>query len=142
MDSPAPRGIKLLEHTADVGLALRGPEVETVFRRSLEGLLLLLGLEPGRGGGKELRLQVSAPDNAALLVVWLNELLFHIQARQFRPGAITILHIKAGSLSAMITGSTDSGSSPPAREIKAATYHRLRFAKVGGSYRARVYFDL
>ena len=142
MGLPAPRGVKLLEHTADMGLALRGPDVETVFRRSLDGLLLLLGLGQGCGDGRELRLQISAPDNASLLVAWLNELLFHIQARQFRPCAITILHIKSGTLSAMITGSSGQDSTTPAREVKAATYHRLRFAKVGGSYRARVYFDL
>lgn len=139
---PLPRGIKLLEHTADMGLELRGPDRATVFRRALEGLLLILGVGKCAEGACNLRIQLSAPGNDALLVAWLNELLFHMQARQFRPCAVNILHIKDGTLSALLTGTFDGDFPSPTREVKAATYHRLKFVRSGGVYKARVYFDL
>lgn len=139
---PLPRGIKLLEHTADMGLELRGPDRETIFRRALAGLLLVLGVEKCRENADELRVQISAPGDDSLLVAWLNELLFHIQARQFRPCSVNILHIKDGTLSALLTGTFDGDCPAPEREVKAATYHRLKFVRSGGVYKARVYFDL
>ncbi|HEV2356430.1 MAG TPA: archease, partial [bacterium] len=73
------------EHTADIGLAARGDTLEEVFVNAAMGLVDLIVDPAGRREDTRLDVSVSAVDREALLVAWLNELLYLLDTRGFLP---------------------------------------------------------
>lgn len=73
--------IQMLDHTADVGFeVVKAPTLEALFDESRQALLMTMLEEPPERseGGRSVRL--SAPDLETLLMRWINELVFFIQA--------------------------------------------------------------
>lgn len=88
------------------------------------------------------RVCVSANDRDALLVSWLNELLFLLDTRGFLPRQVAIGHLSNIELDADLMGDTiDSEGHRVRRMIKAATYHQLTVRQVEGLWEARVILD-
>ena len=133
---------ELLEHTAEVGLRIEGETLEEVFAQAALGLLTIM-TEPESVQERLSRtVEATAPDREALLVAWLNELiyLFETQGLLFR--RCRIQHLEDTALSAECTGEPFD----PARHtircgVKAATYHLLE-VRGNGRWRARVLLDI
>ena len=134
-------GFELLEHTADVGIRARGATLEEVFEQATLGLAEVLGaLRPG--GGEVVDVEVTAGDPGALLVDWLNEVLWLHEVRGHAGVAAVRVERVAGDRAA---GSvTFSSTDPPADGtfVKAVTYHRLRVGRDAGGWLAEVYLDV
>jgi protein archease len=131
------------EHTADIGLAARGRTLEELFENAAMGLVDLMVDPAGLREETRLEVSVSAQDRDALLVAWLNELLYVLDARGFLPRRCRITRIGDTDLAAELWGErVDRERHTLRRLVKAATYHGLRVANTNGRWEARVILDL
>ena len=142
-------GFELLEHTADIGIRARGATLEEVFEQATLGLAEVLGaLRPGRSspggarGPEVVPAAVTAGDPGALLVDWLNEVLWLHEARGHAGVAAVWVERVTGDRAE--GGVTFSSTAPPAEGtfVKAVTYHRLRVGRDAGGWLAEVYLDV
>jgi SHS2 domain-containing protein len=134
-------GYELLEHTADVGVRARGATLEEVFEQATLGLAEVLGaLRPGPG--EAVAVEVTAGDPGALLVDWLNEVLWLHETRGH--AAIAAVRVERAGGGRAAGGVTFSSTDPPADGtfVKAVTYHRLRVGRDAGGWLAEVYLDV
>lgn len=137
------RPFETFEHTADIGLAARGRTLEEVFANAAMGLVDLIVDPAGLREDTRLDVSVSAADREALLVAWLNELLYLLDTRGFLPRRCRIERIGDTELSAELIGDQiDRDRHTLRRLVKAATYHGLRLAHADGHWEARVILDL
>jgi SHS2 domain-containing protein len=134
---------EVLEHTADIGLRVRGDTLAEVLEAAAEGLATLEGAWfPGRGAEREVSLEAS--DLAALLVTWLDELLYLRDAEDLVFGGFTV-HIDDGpvpSANARVRVEPRGDRVLESAGVKAATYHGLRFERENGAWVADVYLDV
>jgi SHS2 domain-containing protein len=142
-------GFELLEHTADVGIRARGATLEEAFEQATLGLAEVLGaLRPGPSspggarGWEAVAVAVTAGDPGALLVDWLNEVLWLHETRGH--AAIAAVRVERVGGDRAAGSVTFSSTGPPADGtfVKAVTYHRLRVGRDAGGWLAEVYLDV
>jgi SHS2 domain-containing protein len=133
---------EILEHTADVGIEATGDSCEEAFAAAAEGLAALLGAWfPGQGEPREVL--VEAPDREALLVGWLDEIIYLRDAEDLVFGGFDVRTVEDRELVAAVHAGPAEGRGEEGTGIKAATFHRLRVAqRPDGSWAARVYLDV
>lgn len=133
-------GFEIIEHTADVGILARGVDPEEVFEQTSLGLFEIQGLwEPGEG--ERVDIQLEARDIEALLVDWLNELIYIHESRDAVFTAISVDHIYEGRLWGWVrVRPRDAEAEGTA--VKAATYHQIKIVDQGDVWTARVYLDV
>lgn len=129
-----------VDHTAEVQLQV---EAESPAGLAAEagralGLLLLRG-RPPEPVGKPRILEVSSVDREALLVDWLNEILFLAEVELWVAVEIEVLEVSSVSLNARARGVPVD--EPPAL-VKAATFHGLAVEERDGVWQAEVIFDV
>lgn len=137
------RMFETFEHTADIGLIARGRTLAEVFEHAADGLVDL-SVDP-EGLRDDIRTQVtlSAGDREALLVAWLNELLYLLDTQRFLPRRSQITQLDDTHLAADLVGGTvDPRRHAVRRMIKAATYHALSLRRVNDLWEARIILDL
>jgi SHS2 domain-containing protein len=132
---------EVLEHTADVGLRLRGATLEEVFEAAGEGFATLQDawFPPA---GESRRLRVTAEDLGGLLVAWLDELLYLHESEDLVFGGLNVESAAELELRAFVTVAPRGDRVLEGVGIKATTYHRLRFERSGGGWIADVYLDV
>lgn len=131
------------EHTAEVRLRIEAPTIEALFAEAGRGLAELLaagsaGVPPASGEPERVTLRTR--DRDALLVDWLNELIFRSETERRIFSEVEVERVAGGALSATIRGSE------PAEEIrtlvKAATMHDVRIEESEHGVSAVVVFDV
>ena len=132
-----------MEHTADVGVVARGADLKQAFAAAASGLFSIIA-EPRRVEARECRhIEVEAGDTEALLVEWLNELIYLFDAHHMLFRRFDIVELTPTRLVAEAWGEP---ADPPRHRIKmgvkAATYHMLQVGKEGDGYRLQVLFDV
>lgn len=81
-------------------------------------------------------------DLESLLVNWLNEVLYYLDAKRVI-FTRTEIQIQADQLNATCHGETLDLARHPSRVlVKAATYHQLRIFEWNGGWSAEVYVDV
>ena len=132
---------EILEHTADVGILARGSTIEEAFAATAEGLAELTGAWfPGEG--QERPVEIEGTDREALLVSWLDELLFLHEAEDAVFGGFDVDGVSDDRLRARVLVSGRAGRDLEDVGVKAATYHRLRVEPKDGGWMARIYLDV
>jgi SHS2 domain-containing protein len=123
------------EHTAEVELVVDAASEEAVFEEAAVALGELVG---GGPGARETRtIAVTGGDRGALLVDWLEELIYLADTAGFTArGARVRLDGEA------LTATVDGTLGPVDPLVKAATYHGLSFAHEDGRWRAHVVLDV
>lgn len=133
-----------VEHTGEVELEIEARSEAQVLAEALAGLAELLDDDAppaGPAGAAEAaryEIRLQAPDRAALLVAWLEELLWIAERDAVVPGRVEALVLDAGGLRAEVV----ARRTPPRPLVKAVTWHRLRFEPLGEGFRARVVLDV
>jgi SHS2 domain-containing protein len=128
------------EHTADVGLRVRGATLADLFANAARGMLdLAVGGEKTVQEQERVALELQAPDIETLLVDWLTELLYLMEDGSFIPAGVEVVAVEANSLRAEAIGGAGADLH---RHIKAVTYHDLSIEKTEGGYQATVVFDV
>ncbi|MGE5572481.1 MAG: archease [Bacteroidota bacterium] len=108
------RPYEVLEHTADVGIRARGRTLEEAFANAALGMMSLVVPEPRRVLEREERqVRACAADLEGLLVGWLSEFVYLIDAERFLAARIEDVRIRrrdlgrtAGRAAAQATGQT------------------------------------
>jgi protein archease len=114
------------EHTADLGLRVRAPDLDGLFAEAGRGLFSLMveNLDDVRPV-EEVSLGVVGAETDYLLFDWLNELLFIFETRRL---VLAEFHVKLadGGLQAIARGEPfDPIRHRSEHEVKAITYHEL-----------------
>ena len=137
----------MLDHTADVGFELEASSLEALFQEARRALLMVVFEHPPEEGGAVDAVRLTAPDRETLLVRWLNELVYLIQATGFVPAGARIRLREAGdsgyALEARLTGAPllleEYGWQG---EIKSATFHGLEVTNDEDGWHAQVILDV
>ncbi len=133
---------EIIDHTADAGIRAYGSDLSQAFANSARAMFsLIAGLDTIRPVlGRDV--EVSAPDKEALLVEWLNELIFlfdveHLLFKQFDIISITPTGLRARCYGEKV----DKARHEIKTGIKAVTYHQLKVEENNGC-RVQVYLDV
>jgi SHS2 domain-containing protein len=126
-----------VEHTGELELEIDAPEEEGVFDDAVAAMHELL--ENGSGGlATSYDVDATAPDRGALLAAFLEELLFHVETKDFIPAALAKIELQRDSMNATVQGHRGR----PPHLVKAVTFHRLAFERADSGWRARVVLDV
>ncbi|MFC1883477.1 archease [Thermodesulfobacteriota bacterium] len=134
---------EFLEHTADLGIIVRGDDIQTLFETAAMALMHIL--VKGRSSQTPVRdrLSVSADDTDDLMVRWLSEILYLLEGEEMVVTGVKIPVIYPSSLEAVIEKVPfDPEIHEIQREIKAVTYHQINVSPIEGRWQARIIFDV
>jgi len=130
---------RVLEHTADVALAVRGRSLEELFVNAATGMFAQM-VDLGQVALTVSRpVTVEAEDNEALLVGWLSELLYLRETMREAYARFQVQLVAPGRLEGTAEGSPCLSFDRP---VKAVTYHGLKIEHKRGWYTAIVVFDV
>jgi SHS2 domain-containing protein len=124
---------EVIDHTADVGIMAYGNDLKEAFANSAYGMFSLMADLDGVREKVSRKIDVHSTDREALLVDWLNELLylFDVEHIIFKRFEITALSQKR--LQAKVYGEKiDASRHQLKTAVKAATYHMLKIEKNEG----------
>jgi SHS2 domain-containing protein len=133
--------IEIINHTADIGIKVRGKTFEELFINSVNGLYKIIGVKYNGEGGL-IELNFEADEIEDLLVKFLNEIIYYVETKKLG-GKIEKIEIKKNENGytlnvKMITKKIKSIE----KEVKSATYHNLKVEKVENEYITTIIFDL
>src|SRR3990170_4263186 len=134
---------EILEHTADAGIVAHGQSREELFATAAAGMFSLMADLGGVRQTEQREIDVEARDREALLVRWLTELLYYLDAEEmlfsrFEVDEATDTRLRARAYGERI----DPRRHRLHAEVQADTRHMLEVAPEGGGYRAQVLFDI
>ncbi len=126
-----------------MGVAAEGDDLSAVFRQAALGIRQILTDSNDILPVQELRVEVKGDDYEELLVNWLSELVYLLEAQQFLLADCRIEKLEEKGLRALVSGEPyDAKRHQLQREIKAVTYHQIRVEKLVSGWRAQVFVDL
>lgn len=133
---------EVLEHTADVGVRATGSSVEDVFLQATLGLLEITGTGAHAGPGERVDIEVTADDHGALLVDWLEEVLYLQDARDSVFVQVSVEKVDDGRARGWVE-IVGRDRELEGTAVKAITYHQLDVSpRADGSWTATVYLDI
>jgi SHS2 domain-containing protein len=138
-----PKNYELIEHTADIGIKVKGNDLAGLFKNAALALFdIIAERQPGKNTLlKTIPLSQAADDLEELFIDWLNELLSLSATEEL---IFTDVHIDAldeRSLRARAVGEEDKYFTLKV-EMKAATYHGLKIEKTGSGWEASFIIDV
>ncbi len=130
---------ELLEHVGELELRLRASSLSELFAEAGGALAeeLLRGSSGGAPIGPE-EIELRAADRAALLVDWLNELIFRADGAGHVLRHYDFARLTDTELRCRASGVRTELAVP----VKAATFHGLSIEEHGGELSARVILDI
>lgn len=134
-----------IDHTADLGLDLRGETPAAVLEAAQRGLIqLLLGEEPDLVPEAEREIALSESDRPELLKAWCEAIYRLLEEERFVALETVVESAEPEDFRARVRGAVPSPERvAAASELKAVTYHQLAFEPAGeGGWRGRVIFDV
>jgi SHS2 domain-containing protein len=128
-----------VEHTSEVELRLEAPSLAALFVQAGKALAeLMLGEATGSEAVTD-RVIVTAPDRAALLAAWIDELIFRAEIRKAVFTRFDVARVDEQEIAAEIGGVAEPVLKTA---VKAATFHDLRVAEENGRWVATVVLDV
>ena len=134
---------EILEHTADVGIKAYGSTLPELFVNAGRGLIALALSPSAVGPVQSLPLSVRGEDREDLLVQWLSEILYFLDAEGWFFCDFRIQQLQANALAGEGLGEcrTEAGQRPRS-VVKAVTYHQVSVQETPEGWEAVVYFDI
>ncbi|MEE8446351.1 MAG: archease [Gemmatimonadota bacterium] len=142
------RGVREVEHTADVGLAISGATLEQLFHRAALGIARLMRGDARPAGATSTRgtrgatrsVALAAESSDLLLARWLGELLYLDDVDGFVYEGAEFATLVEERLEATVQGRIDPEA--PMCQLKGVTYHGLSLGRGEEGWEARVIFDI
>jgi SHS2 domain-containing protein len=132
-----------LPHTADMAWRLRGDSLPELFENAAGALTATMTDRRFLRRREKRQITVESPDREALLVDWLNHLLYLFDVEGFLGREFHITSLTDQRLEAVAWGEGfDPERHPEKTAIKAATYHHLEIGPRGDGWQATVILDL
>lgn len=144
VDSSTIRGkYTIIEHTADIGIAVKAPSKEEVFALAACAMFdLMVDISKVRPAQKA-EISVEARSLDELMVTWLNELIYRAEVSGMFFSKFEVDSVTDGSLTATVKGEPyNKKEHPLGDQVKAATYHQLDVSYKHGEWIAKVIFDV
>ena len=134
---------EFINHTADIGIVAYGADMKQVFVNAARGLFSIITELEFISEKNQRHIQVTAPDREALLVNWLNELIYLFEAKGILFNRIEITDITDTELEATAHGEKINLVKHKLKtQVKAATYHLLKIEQNEDGWKAQVIFDV
>ena len=132
-----------IDHTADLGAFIYGETPEAIFVNAAYTMTAMMLDRPPRQADRRDAINLEAMDRPALLVEFLNELLYRFQVKGLAPVDVRISRLTEAKIKADVgLAPFDADRHGLKTEIKAATYHQLEIIPRENGFRARVIFDV
>jgi SHS2 domain-containing protein len=137
------KNYELLEHTADIGIRVKGDDLKGLFRNAALAMFEIIAEEkkPVARKIEKIKIKQRADDIDELFVNWLNELLSLSAAKELIFSDFKIDKLDKNNLQATLIG-TNIKNYKVNTEIKAATYHELKIKHGESGWQAEVIFDV
>jgi SHS2 domain-containing protein len=134
---------EVFDHTADIGIHAYGETLTALFAHAAQGMESLL-VDPNQVQTTTTRtVTVEAHDEVALLIAWLQELIFLFDTEYLLFRAFEIDSISATKLTARASGEAYDGQRHAlSSAIKAVTWHEAAISRGDNGYKARIIFDI
>ena len=134
---------ELFEHTADLGLRVRAPDLDALFAEAGQCLFSAIVEDPAAVRPEvEQTIELAGTDREYLLFDWLRELLYRFDAGHmvYSEFAVTV---RPDGLTATVRGETlDPARHVLSHEVKAITYHELKVEQTPDGWLAEVIVDI
>lgn len=128
------------EHVGEVQIRIEAEDLPSLFAEAGRALAALQLETPAIDAPREVEeVTVRAPDRAALLAEWLNELIFLSETRRCAFPDLEVTRISDRELQARIGG---VAIDHPRVAVKAATLHGLQVEERPGGFVATVVLDV
>jgi SHS2 domain-containing protein len=132
-----------IAHTADVAYRIQGDSLAEIYVNAAHALMATMTDRRGLRLKESRDIEVDAPDREALLVAWLNYLLYLYDVDGFLGRIFEILELSEERLQARARGEKfDPERHVGKTAVKAATYHHLEITPRNHGWQATVIFDL
>ncbi|MCM8824396.1 MAG: archease [Candidatus Omnitrophica bacterium] len=136
---------ELLEHTADIGIRVKGKDLKEIFINSAWAMFDIIAKRKSEINERESTfphiVKERSDDLEQLFVNWLNELLYLSATKELIFYDFEIERLDEKNLEAKVWGE-DIRNYNVNTEIKAATYHQLKIENKGLYWEAEVIFDV
>ena len=132
----------MLEHTADIRMAVSGTSLSELFNNAARAVGYLMGACDASENLDSIEIKAQAEDEEELFVEWLREILYQAQVNRFIPLKTQTIRIDGNKLTARVEGFRRPPDCEQETEIKAVTYHGLSVVQTEDGYRAHVVFDI
>lgn len=138
-----PAKYRQLPHTADMAWRIRGGSLPELFENAAGALVATMTDRRYLRRREKREITVESPDREALLVDWLNRLLYLFDVAGFLGREFHVTELTDQRLKAEAWGEAfDPERHPEKTAIKAATYHHLEIKPRGDGWQAMVILDL
>ena len=133
-----------LEHTADMGLVVRGKNLPELLMHAAQGLFETIAVVETVDETVSVEIHLTADSVEELFVGWLDELIFRHETEEVFFKRAEIQQCSETEMSAIVYGEpVNFDKHAVYTEIKSVTYHQLQVVQKGdGSWFAQVIFDL
>ena len=140
---PKKPDFEILDHTADVGVRAWGKGPAEALRNASLGMLQLI-YDPSTVKINESReIEAVGRDWPSLLVAFLQEVLYLVEAEGWAIRDLEMVEVSEYRARARLQGEDlDPERHLVSGEIKAPTYHMIKFEKDNDHWTAQVYFDV
>jgi len=134
------------DHTADIGLEVSAPSIETLFSTAAIALFDLLlearaTLSESRFSNRHISIDADNPPE--LLVRWLAELLYLHETEHLIFRKLQVTTLSRARLAGMVSFEPfNPAHHRVKREIKGITYHQLTLEKQPAGWRTRLVLDV
>jgi SHS2 domain-containing protein len=131
------------DHTADLGLRIRAPDLDTLFAEAAAALFSVIVTDLGSVKPTVQReVHLPADDLELLLFDWLKALLYWFDSEHLLFGKFEVKLTDAG-LTAIAWGEAlDRGRHQLEHEVKAITYHGLCVEPTANGWQAEIIVDI
>lgn len=145
-------GYEIIDVSGDIGIRAEGKGMEELFVSAAKGLFALITDPESIKPERTLKIELKSDTLESLLISFLNELIFQFDTYGFLAKNI-LLESNINTGDTRVSGGfwlraiLDGEEFDPERHekrllVKAATYHNLKFYKVGDLWRADIIFDI
>jgi SHS2 domain-containing protein len=134
---------EILEHTADIGLRAWGATLQEAFESAATALSAIVveldDIEPRLA----YPIAASGDDDQSLLVNWLDETLYYLDARRIVLRRFRIEHFGDGRVAGQAWGEPrDPVKHRPKVIVKGVTYHQLKIEQRPDGWQVQVFLDI
>jgi len=134
---------ELFEHTADLGLRVRAPDLDTLFAEATACLFSAVVEDIGTIEPRQsVTVELAGTDREFLLFDWLRDLLLKCDEDHLLFGKFEV-KVRDDGLTGVAWGEPlDPARHLLAHEVKAITYHELKVIRDGDEWLAEVIVDI
>jgi len=131
------------DHTADLGLRIRAPDLGTLFEEAAQALFSaivedLATVQPAQS----VTVELAGEEKEYLLFDWLKELLYHFDVEHLLLGRFEVKINDQGLKGTAWGEPLDRSRHNLEHEVKAITYHGLRVEPTADGWLAEVIVDI